>query len=169
MAGSIAPYNPYSGGIPASVANATPCGSTMTAATSPAIKSSRNVSRLTRWRHARNGNAFSASGDIGKEGALGSALSARRSDLAFPRNDDALDVAHQEIEQVGHDTDDDDSHDDDIGAQEVRRVQHHLAEADRGGNHFGRDECGPAESDGDPHARHDFGHRGGNHDVPDHL
>src|SRR5690606_5841399 len=54
--GTIALYRPYSGGIPASVANATPCGSTTIAPVSPAIKSARTVARSrSSGSHARNG------------------------------------------------------------------------------------------------------------------
>src|SRR3989338_1789926 len=56
MAGSIAAYRPYSGGIPAMVAKATPCGSTISAPVKPAIKSARLVLRFTRCRHCMNGN-----------------------------------------------------------------------------------------------------------------
>src|SRR6476661_6652360 len=53
--GTIAAYRPYSGGMPASVANAIPCGSTSTAPAAPAIKSARRVTRLTRGHQSRNG------------------------------------------------------------------------------------------------------------------
>ncbi len=49
MHGSIAAYNPYCGGIPASVAKATPCGSTTTAPVSPASASARSAPG---WRHS---------------------------------------------------------------------------------------------------------------------
>ena len=45
--GTMAQYRPYSGGRPASMAKATPCGSTATAPTSPAITSARAVSPVT--------------------------------------------------------------------------------------------------------------------------
>ena len=41
IAGTMAAYKPYSGGIPAMVAKATPCGNTMSAPVSPAIRSAR--------------------------------------------------------------------------------------------------------------------------------
>src|SRR3979409_1296555 len=56
IAGTIAAYKPYSGGMPAMVANATPCGSTTTAPMAPAIASARTVTRLTRGHHRRNGS-----------------------------------------------------------------------------------------------------------------
>ena len=43
MHGSMAAYNPYCGGNPASVAKATPCGSTTTAPVNPAIRSARSA------------------------------------------------------------------------------------------------------------------------------
>jgi len=60
IAGNIAPYKPYSGGIPANVANATACGRTMRADTIPASKSARNAARVTRWRHRRAGKSLRA-------------------------------------------------------------------------------------------------------------
>ena len=57
IAGTIAAYRPYSGGIPAIVAKATPCGSTMTAPIAPAVKSARLVTRCTRGHHLRNGSS----------------------------------------------------------------------------------------------------------------
>src|SRR6185437_17181442 len=101
----------YSGGMPASVAYATPCGSTMTAPTSPASASARNVVRSMRCSQARNGKSFSAIGGID-----GRKLRVRRAwvrpvslHLALPRDDQVLDVAHQEVEQVRDDADDDDA------------------------------------------------------------
>src|SRR3954464_14880858 len=55
IAGTIAAYKPYSGGMPAIVAKATPCGSTTTAPIAPAIASARSVTRLTRGHQRRNG------------------------------------------------------------------------------------------------------------------
>ena len=55
-AGTMAQYRPYSGGMPASVAKATPCGSTTIALISPAVASARRVCRLTIGHQARNGN-----------------------------------------------------------------------------------------------------------------
>lgn len=43
MAGIMPAYSPYSGGMPAMVANATPCGSATSAPVSPAISSSRRL------------------------------------------------------------------------------------------------------------------------------
>jgi hypothetical protein len=54
-----------------------------------------------------------------------------RSGLAFPRHEQPLDIAHQEVEGVRHAADHEDAHDHDVGAQEVRRIEHHLAEARR--------------------------------------
>ncbi len=57
-AGTMAAYRPYSGGSPASVANAMPCGTTTTALTSPAMKSARSVSRVTWRRHAKGARSL---------------------------------------------------------------------------------------------------------------
>src|SRR5258706_961471 len=62
--GTIAQYKPYSGGSPASVANATPCGSTTTAPINPASASAFSVERSTRGHHFRNGNNRCASGMV---------------------------------------------------------------------------------------------------------
>jgi hypothetical protein len=43
--------------MPASVANATPCGKTMTAPTRPASASARNVCRFIPGIHVMNGNS----------------------------------------------------------------------------------------------------------------
>ena len=61
MHGSIAAYSPYCGGSPASVAKATPCGSTTTAPVRPAIRSARSVpgSRQT-GAQRMNGNGMPA-------------------------------------------------------------------------------------------------------------
>jgi len=59
MAGTIAEYKPYSGGRPAIIAKATPCGRTMTAPVSPAMRSARIVLRLTMLFHWRKGKNFS--------------------------------------------------------------------------------------------------------------
>jgi hypothetical protein len=64
------------GGMPASVAYATPCGSTTSALMRPAMKSARIVSRVTRWRHARKGKSLSASGD-GETAGRGFAITVR--------------------------------------------------------------------------------------------
>ena len=45
--GTMAQYRPYSGGNPASVAKATPCGTTAMAPMSPASASARSVPALT--------------------------------------------------------------------------------------------------------------------------
>ena len=58
IAGTIAAYKPYSGGMPAMVANATPCGNTIIAPVRPAIKSARLVCRLTRGHQRRKGNTL---------------------------------------------------------------------------------------------------------------
>ena len=55
MAGTMAQYRPYSGGMPASVAKATPCGITTTAPIRPAVASARSVPRLTRGHQSRKG------------------------------------------------------------------------------------------------------------------
>src|SRR6266496_6108493 len=62
--GTIAQYRPYSGGSPARVANATPCGSTTTAPMRPASASAFNVERSTRGHHLRSGNKRRESGVI---------------------------------------------------------------------------------------------------------
>ena len=56
IAGSMAAYSPYSGGIPAMVAKATPWGNTISAPVIPAIRSARLVLRFTMCRHCMNGN-----------------------------------------------------------------------------------------------------------------
>ena len=53
----IAVYNPYSGGKPAIVAKATPCGKTITAPVKPATASSLRVSFVINLNHCRNGNS----------------------------------------------------------------------------------------------------------------
>ena len=55
IAGTIAAYSPYSGGIPAMVAKATPWGSTTTAPVSAASASAFRVPRSTSGHHSRNG------------------------------------------------------------------------------------------------------------------
>ena len=55
IAGTMAAYRPYSGGMPAMVAKATPCGSTIIAPVMAAIKSALWVSRLTMGHQRRNG------------------------------------------------------------------------------------------------------------------
>jgi hypothetical protein len=54
-AGTMAAYSPYSGGIPAIVANATPWGSTTMAPVMAARPSARSVLPLTSGHHARKG------------------------------------------------------------------------------------------------------------------
>src|SRR5262245_40004517 len=53
--GTMAQYRPYSGGRPASVANATPCGSTTIAPITPASASARSEAESTRGHHLRRG------------------------------------------------------------------------------------------------------------------
>ena len=62
IAGTMAEYSPYSGGSPAIIANATPCGSTMIAPVIPASRSARVLRRSARasagterWSAARAG------------------------------------------------------------------------------------------------------------------
>src|SRR3977135_898115 len=62
--GTIAQYKPYSGGRPASVANATPCGNTTTAPIRPASASAFSVERSTRGHHLRSGNKRRERGEI---------------------------------------------------------------------------------------------------------
>src|SRR5712672_2301731 len=62
--GTIAQYRPYSGGSPARVANATPCGNTTTAPINPASASAFSVERSTRGHHLRNGSKRCASGMV---------------------------------------------------------------------------------------------------------
>jgi len=62
MQGMMAVYRPYSGGRPASVAKAMPCGNTSTAPSSPAIRSARRLAGVTwctQWPNSRS-NSFSA-------------------------------------------------------------------------------------------------------------
>jgi len=58
MAGTMLVYSPYSGGIPAMAAKATPCGNTMAAPVSPAIMSACKDSFVWFFPHLRNGNKF---------------------------------------------------------------------------------------------------------------
>src|SRR5260370_23988933 len=62
--GIIAQYRPYSGGSPASVAKATPCGSTTMAPIMPASASALSVAAFTRGHHLRNGNKRRESGVV---------------------------------------------------------------------------------------------------------
>ncbi len=57
-AGIMAAYSPYSGGIPAIVAKATPWGSTTMAPVTAARASARRVLPLTSGHHARKGANF---------------------------------------------------------------------------------------------------------------
>mgnify|MGYP001453934087 CR=1 FL=1 len=59
------------------------------------------------------------------------------SDLALPGHQLALDEAHEKVEAVGDDADDEDPGDDRVGAQELPRVDDHEAEAGRRGDHLG--------------------------------
>ena len=63
MQGTTAVYRPYSGGSPASVANAIPCGRTSSAPSTPATTSARTLARSTRWIHdpkTRAASSFTA-------------------------------------------------------------------------------------------------------------
>src|SRR5712691_8671192 len=62
--GTIAQYSPYSGGSPARVTNATPCGSTTTAPINPASASALSVTAFTRGDHLRKGSRRCASGVV---------------------------------------------------------------------------------------------------------
>src|SRR6266705_1620365 len=62
IAGTIAQYRPYSGGSPASMAKATPWGSTTMAPTRPASASAFNVAEPTSGHHFRNGSKRSGKG-----------------------------------------------------------------------------------------------------------
>ena len=57
IAGTIALYSPYSGGSPAIIANATPCGSTMIAPVIPASRSARVLRAVIRSRQRRKGSS----------------------------------------------------------------------------------------------------------------
>ncbi len=57
MGVTIAVYKPNSGGNPAMVAKATPCGNTITAPVKPAIRSAFNVSFVISLNHCKNGNS----------------------------------------------------------------------------------------------------------------
>ncbi len=52
----MAVYKPYSGGNPAIVANATPCGKTITAPVKPATMSALRVVELTNLNQSKKGN-----------------------------------------------------------------------------------------------------------------
>ena len=56
IAGSMAAYRPYSGGMPAMVAKATPCGNTINAPVIPAIRSARVDPLSTMCHQFINGN-----------------------------------------------------------------------------------------------------------------
>ena len=56
MAGSMAAYKPYSGGMPAMVAKATPCGTRIRPPVKPAIRSARSVPRLTSGHQRKKGS-----------------------------------------------------------------------------------------------------------------
>ena len=56
MAGTILAYSPYSGGIPAIVAKATPWGNTIAAPVNPASMSARIVSLVRFLPHLKKGN-----------------------------------------------------------------------------------------------------------------
>src|SRR3989442_12172509 len=62
--GTIAQYRPYSGGSPASLAKAKPCGSTTMAPINPASASAFTVERSTPGHHLRSGNKRLESGAI---------------------------------------------------------------------------------------------------------
>src|SRR5256885_17014103 len=62
--GTIAQYRPYSGGSPASVANATPCGSTTMAPINPASASAFSAERSTRGHHLSKGSRRCGSGMV---------------------------------------------------------------------------------------------------------
>ncbi len=64
IAGTIARYRPYCGGSPASVANATPCGTTTIALTSPASRSARSVVRFTSGHQCDHGMSRLSSGEF---------------------------------------------------------------------------------------------------------
>src|SRR5580765_5768494 len=68
----MAQYRPYSGGSPASVANATPWGSTTIAPIRPASASALSVAASTRGHHFSRGNSRSERGEFeGGEGVTG--------------------------------------------------------------------------------------------------
>jgi hypothetical protein len=56
MAGTMLVYRPYSGGNPAIVAKATPCGKAIAAPVNPAIASALMVSGVRRRPQRKNGN-----------------------------------------------------------------------------------------------------------------
>ena len=56
IAGIMLVYRPYSGGIPAIAAKATPCGKTIAAPVKPAIKSTWTVSLVRFFPHRKKGN-----------------------------------------------------------------------------------------------------------------
>jgi hypothetical protein len=55
-AGNMAAYKPYSGGMPAIVAKATPCGTKINPPVSPAMRSARVLVRFTRGHQRKKGN-----------------------------------------------------------------------------------------------------------------
>ena len=56
MAGNMAAYKPYSGGMPAIVAKATPWGTKIKLPVKPAIRSARKLARATRGHHCKKGS-----------------------------------------------------------------------------------------------------------------
>src|SRR5690606_3193780 len=75
---------------------------------------------------------------------------------SLPWDEQLLEVAHEQVEGEGEDTDHDDAHDDRIAGEILGRVEHHEAETAVGGHHFGGDQRGPAHPDADAHAGEDF-------------
>ena len=80
----------------------------------------------------------------------------------------ALHIAHQQVEQIRHRTDDHNAHDHEVGTEEIGSVEHHLSQSVRRGDHLRRDQGCPAEADGNPHGGQYLRHRGRDDHVLEH-
>ncbi len=79
-----------------------------------------------------------------------------RSGPSLPGHRASLYPAHAQIERPGHQADHQDACHHEVGAQEVRGIEHHLPDAHRCCHHFRRHQRGPAETDGDAQPHQDF-------------
>src|SRR6202022_3290521 len=80
----------------------------------------------------------------------------RRLGLTLPRDEDALEVAHQKIESIRKYPNDDNTHYDHIAGEKLRRVKHHEAKTAGRPPHLSGNECGPPDTDADAHTREDL-------------
>ena len=70
MTGTMAAYRPYSGGMPAMVAKATPCGTRIIAPVRPAVASAFRLSRVTRSRQAMKGSSWRQCGTADRQALM---------------------------------------------------------------------------------------------------